>query len=58
MATWVSGSRPTRACELKYEKGFLIVKFQLSRPTRACELKYEKGFLIVKFQFVTPHAGV
>ena len=34
-----SSSRPTRACELKYNLDLIFHTIQMSRPTRACELK-------------------
>ena len=51
-------SRPTRACELKYIGGKLIIEEGASRPTRACELKFKKPIFFSKGKFVTPYTGV
>ena len=39
LETQYLGSRPTRACELKYFRNMGMKHITKSRPTRACELK-------------------
>ena len=51
-------SRPTRACELKFDYSHLIFRRPKSRPTRACELKCEDYDGEWMTNYVTPHAGV
>ena len=51
-------SRPTRACELKYDGGVRRRHRAKSRPTRACELKFDELHKAVRYGKVTPHAGV
>ena len=51
-------SRPTRACELKFENLVNTEYTHKSRPTRACELKSMQDIPDRVTLKVTPHAGV
>ena len=52
------GSRPTRACELKWYTRQESNGSLTSRPTRACELKLRAQLQMRQKEKVTPHAGV
>ena len=51
-------SRPTRACELKWNGNRGKEQVRMSRPTRACELKSGTVPDSGTVTEVTPHAGV